>query len=255
MTKGLPGGVCPTGVFDQVTARAPRRGLRITVAVSALVHAGALAAALAASVWSVDRLRPKYVQVEWAVAPTPPPPAREAAAPAAPRPVAARRPATAQPPAVTQPVPTEPRDPTAPAPVDPGGTGTPNEPGVPGGTGTGPGVPGGSGTEPVVEPAPQKITIDALAALRISGDTQIRLPPSLLRSLSDQGVHRVDVMVRLCLSAAGTPETVEIVKSSGSAEADDRVRDGVRAWRYRPYTVNGRAVPACAGVLMRYEIE
>ncbi len=241
-------------MFDQITARAPRRGLRITVAVSALIHAGAVTAALVASVWSIDKLRPKYVQVEWAVAPAPLPPAPAAAAPAAPRPVAAKRPTPT--PTVTQPVATPTHEPT-PTPVDPGGgeqrSGT--GPGVPGGTGTGPGVPGGTGTEPVAEPAPEKITIDTLAALRTSGDTQIRLPPSVLRALADQGVRRVDVMVRLCLSPAGTPQSVEILSSSGNAEADDRVRDGVRTWRYRPYAVNGRAVPACAGVLMRYDID
>jgi protein TonB len=243
-------------MFDQITARAPRRGLRITVAVSVFLHAGAVVAALVASVWTIDKLRPKYVAVEWAEPTTPPPPPMATAAPAAPAAVSAKRPVATPAVAVTQPTTTTPTTTTTTTPtVDPGGGGPPGGT-DPGGGGTGPGIPGGTGTEPVVaEPPPEKVSIEALAALRISGDPQIRLPPSVLRALADEGVHRADIMVRLCLSASGVPQTVEILKSSGHQQADDQVRDGVRSWRYRPYTVNGRAVPACAAVLMRYEIE
>jgi TonB family protein len=243
-------------MFDRVIARPSRRGLRVTVAVSTLIYGGAIVAAVVASMWTVDRLRPKYVEVTWAAPAAPPPPPRAEAAPAAPRPVSPKRTTAAPVVALTQPKPTtEP----AHAPVEPSepSSGEPSTGEPPGGEGgpPGPGVPGGTGTEPIAIPAPTVVSIQTLAALRIAGETQIRLPPQSLRALADEGVHGVDVGVRLCLDAAGAPRSIEVVKGSGSADIDERVREGVSAWRYRPFAVNGRPVPVCTTVVMRYEID
>jgi hypothetical protein len=231
--------------------REPRRRLRVTIAVAAFVHAAGISAAIVASIWSVNKLTPKYVAVTWQPTAAPPPPPPPAAAPSPPAPVTPSAPATAR-------GPLKPDVPVTTASPLSTNTGT-GDPNAPTGTGEGiqTGIPDGTG-DPVPEPPPAPpatIDIRTLTALRISGDSMIRLPPHVLRALADQGVRRVDVPVRLCLSTDGVPTQIELGRSTGNSQGDDHIRDSVRTWRYRPYQVNGRAVPACGVVLLQYQID
>jgi len=69
-----------------------------------------------------------------------------------------------------------------------------------------------------------------------------------------QGITRPTVMAKLCLSEAGVPISVQIMKSSGYPEADSKIKNEMEQWRYRPYMVNGRAVPTCTAVTFNYVI-
>jgi hypothetical protein len=46
-----------------------------------------------------------------------------------------------------------------------------------------------------------------------------------------------------------------VVKSSGYGEADSYIVSEMRKWRYRPYTVNGTAVPVCTAIMFNYAFD
>jgi TonB family protein len=66
-----------------------------------------------------------------------------------------------------------------------------------------------------------------------------RLPPALNRS----GMI-VWGMFRICVTTDGRVSDVRIVKSA-DALVDDGWMQTIRRWQYRPYSIEGRAVPFC----------
>ena len=55
-------------------------------------------------------------------------------------------------------------------------------------------------------------------------------------------------LYKICVSEAGAVSDVSTVKSAnpeGRADLDDRWITAIKTWRYRPYQVNGAAVPFC----------
>jgi outer membrane biosynthesis protein TonB len=94
-----------------------------------------------------------------------------------------------------------------------------------------------------------------IAATRIAGVREITLPPAAKQALVASGRRQTAAAVKLCLDEAGVPTRIDIVASTGFAEADERLRYEIAAWRYRPYRVNGTAVPVCTAVTFRYQID
>jgi TonB family protein len=70
-----------------------------------------------------------------------------------------------------------------------------------------------------------------------------------------QGITQPTIMIKMCINAGGTPTSVDLVKGSGFAEADQNILTKVRDWRFRPYSVNGQPVPICTAIMFRYKIE
>lgn len=60
-------------------------------------------------------------------------------------------------------------------------------------------------------------------------------------------------VVKLCLDFEGAVDSVRLIKSSGYADYDKRIVEGVRTWRYRPYTVDGRRAKACSAITFIYK--
>jgi protein TonB len=110
-----------------------------------------------------------------------------------------------------------------------------------------------------VLPAPPKVVVDTItsvemAALRISGETQIE--PSLERKQALAAAQRYQLVVdlRVCISDLGAVTSVDVVRSSGFADYDARLVTKARAWRYRPYSLDGVAQPVCAPVRFDYRL-
>jgi TonB family protein len=58
--------------------------------------------------------------------------------------------------------------------------------------------------------------------------------------------------VKFCVSTAGAVKNVQIVKSSGYPELDQAIKSAVNSWRFRPYSVNGKAVEACTAKIFQF---
>jgi protein TonB len=118
------------------------------------------------------------------------------------------------------------------------------EGGILGGTGTGPPPP------PKAEPkiVPQR----ALEASRISGSTQIQPPNDVNVKIRRTGKAAVGVF-KMCLSDGGSVKSVRKLKGTGYPKYDAKLSREMRLWKYRPFMVNGRAVPVCTSVTFIYK--
>jgi serine/threonine protein kinase len=106
---------------------------------------------------------------------------------------------------------------------------------------------------PAPPAAPQIVAPVALDANRISGDKVI-LPDAKTQSeIARAGVGSVAGTYKLCISTEGTVSSVSPVKGTGFASYDAKIQNTIRTqWRYRPFVVNGKVVPACTAVRFLY---
>lgn len=140
------------------------------------------------------------------------------------------------------------------------------------GTGSGPGT-GPTPGDCVADCAPPKVTppeppqpprppdpprvIDSttLTHLRVSGETRIEPPDVIKLAMRRDGVDKATGTFKLCIDAAGAVTTVKSVKSTGYRDYDDALAAAIHGWRYRPFTVGGRAVQACSFVTFAFRME
>ena len=93
-------------------------------------------------------------------------------------------------------------------------------------------------TPPPAPSAPIQIPYSAyVSSRRISGD-EPRIPPAL-RSQIEAG----SAIARICVGLDGRVENVSVLRATTGM--DEPLRRAVRTWRYRPFELKGRAVPAC----------
>jgi protein TonB len=116
------------------------------------------------------------------------------------------------------------------------------------------GTVGGVGTGPV-EAKPQAVPLNAIENSMIAGDKEIHLPPPILQVMSKQGIKQAILMIKFCINGSGNVTSVDVAKSCGYSEADQNVVSKVHEWKFKPYTVNGQAVPVCSVKMFRYVIE
>jgi TonB family protein len=57
---------------------------------------------------------------------------------------------------------------------------------------------------------------------------------------------------KLCIDEQGAIDRVSLLKSTGFAAYDAKIIAEMNAWAYRPYQVNGTAVPVCTAVTFIY---
>lgn len=108
--------------------------------------------------------------------------------------------------------------------------------------------------EPPKPSRPETIAPNIAAGLRIGGNDQISAPESVRVQMLHQGKSRLIGTVTLCIDTRGRVSSARVVKSTGFDAYDARLLSEMRAWRYKPYTVNGRAAPACTAVTVVYKM-
>jgi TonB family protein len=92
----------------------------------------------------------------------------------------------------------------------------------------------------------------ALESLRVAGDKDIYPDEVTRAAIAQAGKTRLVIPLKVCVDAAGAVEQVVILKASGFPAYDEALRAGVRAWRYRPFVINGSAVKVCSIVQFMY---
>jgi protein TonB len=233
----------------------PKRGRRITVALSLALHAALATWAVVYSFWHVDVLSPPTVTVTFlnnAPPPPPPPPPPKKKTTAQTKPVTVRE--------IVQPKANEilqPKKPVEETKEDDGVEGG-EEGGVAGGVVGG--VAGGvvqavATAAPPPPPKPEDVAPKFLAP-NIAGqqlltdprkDPQYRvaLPPAL----GSAGM-RLWAMLKVCVSEEGNVSDVKVIKSM-DATADPLLQAKIKTWRYKPVSIDGHAVRFCYN--FRYE--
>jgi len=67
------------------------------------------------------------------------------------------------------------------------------------------------------------------------------------------GKDRIIGSFKLCLTVTGAISNVNMLKSTGFPAYDSKIQNKMRSeWRYKPYMVNGKAVPVCTAVTFIY---
>ena len=94
-----------------------------------------------------------------------------------------------------------------------------------------------------------------LQGLRISGDTQIQAPDTVKTEMLRDGKDRAVGTIKVCIAADGGISSVSVLGSTKYPAYDAKLVSTARSWRYRAYTVNGRAMPACSTVTFVYTIK
>jgi TPR repeat protein len=92
----------------------------------------------------------------------------------------------------------------------------------------------------------------ALEANRIAGDMNLTPPPVTKTQISRMGADGAIGSFKLCLSAAGEIDHIEMLQSTGFDGYDRTLLDGMDRWKYRPFLVNGQPRPVCTAVTFIY---
>lgn len=87
----------------------------------------------------------------------------------------------------------------------------------------------------------------------VAGIATNRAPayPEVARRRGEQG----RVMLRVSVSADGTPLDVALAETSGHASLDSAALAAVRQWRFIPATQAGKSVPAIAEIPVRFRLD
>jgi len=247
---------------------------RLTYLLSGILHGAAVLIAVAYSFWHVEEVKPPAVTVTFisaAAAPPPPPPPpalggaslaiKHRAALTRPKADAApRTPPLLQPqvePVVETPVPA-PREVVQEASKEASKEATPSSvvgqagPGKAGarmGTAGGVkgGVPGGSGT--TLSSAATFLPPFLGARQKLSG-----LDPDFPAYLRTPGA-RYKAIVKICVGTSGAVESVTVLKRAHPILDQNVITKLKQTWRFKPWTVNGAAVPFCYSANFEFTIE
>ena len=103
-------------------------------------------------------------------------------------------------------------------------------------------------------PPPTNVLPTVLQGLRISGETQVHPSSGTQTQMVHDGKSRVDGTVKLCIGTDGAVVSTKLFGTTGYPAYDAALIAAVRDWRYQPYTLAGRAVPACSTVHFVYTI-
>jgi periplasmic protein TonB len=225
-----------------------RRGwMSIFIAISVAIHVVGIAALLIRSFWVITPLEPPDTQIALAAPPPPPPPPPPASETPERIPDKVYREVdrTVQP------------DPDREIPEDivteeqfegiMGGVEGGIEGGVMGGVQGG--LAGGIGDPPPAPPSEPKVIPDAeLDARRVAGNRNI-LPDSRTQTrMQRDGRDMVTGVIRMCLTPAGSVDSLNVVRSTGYSDYDNRLLSEMRQWRYQL----NEAIPVCTTVTFNY---
>jgi len=92
-----------------------------------------------------------------------------------------------------------------------------------------------------------------LEGSRIAGEKQI-IPDDVTKTeIQRSGKDKIIGSFKLCINAGGEVTSVSMLKSTGFGAYDSRIQGKMRGeWKYKPYAVNGKAVPVCTAVTFIY---
>jgi protein TonB len=75
--------------------------------------------------------------------------------------------------------------------------------------------------------------------------------PPVSRSKGEQGT----VLLKVCVSATGAVDSVDVAKSSGFVRLDRSANDTVMRWRFHPARKSGQAIPMCYQLPIRFSLD
>lgn len=103
---------------------------------------------------------------------------------------------------------------------------------------------------------PEHVPAAVLGTLRrTAGEAQIQPPSATKNAMSRTGKDSIKAILLMCLDKSGAVTRKQIVRSSGYADYDAKLRSGVARWRYEPYRANGKPAAICTQLTFVYHQE
>jgi len=210
------------------------------------------------SIWEIEMLERPKTQVDLAVAPPPPPPPPPPPGGARPQNVQIT-PKKIKVKDIVQPVKIEKQEVTKVEDQgDPNGVEGGEIGGVAGGV-VGGDINGVAGAPPPPPPPPpppappQNVPPTLLEGSRVAGEKMIVPDDNTKTEIQRSGKDKLIGSFKLCLNLSGEVTSVTMLKSTGFPAYDGKIQGKMRGeWKYRPYAVNGKAVPVCTAVTFIY---
>jgi TonB family protein len=106
-----------------------------------------------------------------------------------------------------------------------------------------------------VPKTPTMIAPGLLRGMRISGETQIQASDVVKVQMMRDGKDKVSAMFKVCVDTAGGVSSLSRLRATGYPPYDEQLEAAIRAWRYRPYSANGVAIPVCGVVTFNYDMK
>lgn len=226
-----------------------RSGRGISFPLSVALHVLGIGGAIGASVWYVeDSPEPPVPVIFYSPRLSPPPVGTTARAGSVPRRMERRADPALPTLAVLRTVPERAQGKEGGSPENPDVSGEDAGPGDPGA------VPGGTGDDEDGQAGQDR---DADIPIPIGGDVR---PPQLVSrtepeypEVERRGRKEGTVIIEATITADGTVRDVRLLKSADTI-LDEAAKRAVLQWRYRPATLNGRAVPVYLRVTVSFRL-
>ncbi len=223
---------------------------------AAVVHVALFVVMWAKSIWEIEQLERPKTSVDLAVAPPPPPPPPPPPGGAKPQ-TQVITPKKIKVKDIVQPVKIEKQEQVVEETGSTGGVEGGEEGGVEGGV-LGGDINGVMGAPPPPPPPPpppappQNVPPTLLEGSRIAGNKNI-VPADVTKTeIQRSGKDKVVGSYKLCITTDGSVSSISQLKTTTFPAYDAKIQSEMRSWKYRPYMVNGRAVPVCTAVTFIY---
>ena len=252
--RSMPSAAAIGTTYRIATRRKAPRWAAPLLATIATGHIALFVAMWAKSIWDVEQLDAPKDLISINVAPPPPPPPPPPKGSTKPQDVQIipKKPRVRD---IIQPVVIEDRT-QVPDTGNAGGSedGTPD--GVENGVSTGaptaapPPIP--TPEPPPAPKPPPMVAPNALEQQFMTGVRNISPDETTKTDIKTSGKDRVVTKYRMCIDAGGGVTTLSLMQSSGFEDYDKKIAREMRLWRYRPFMVDGKAVPVCTVVTFIY---
>ena len=100
--------------------------------------------------------------------------------------------------------------------------------------------------------APKRVAAAFLEASRIAGNAKILPDNGTRQAMRHVGATRVTGRFQLCAAADGAVTRVTMTSSSGYPDYDQQIIKALRAWQFKPITIEGRATAVCTSIAIAY---
>jgi outer membrane biosynthesis protein TonB len=79
------------------------------------------------------------------------------------------------------------------------------------------------------------------------------LKPSLPPAMRKAGMI-LKALAKICVEKDGKVKSVQLLKATGDATVDENIKSTYMQRKYKPYQVNGNAVPFCHPVMVAFDV-
>jgi TonB family protein len=105
--------------------------------------------------------------------------------------------------------------------------------------------------DPAADVPPIVVKPDQL--VRTAGETSIPPDEKTVAAFDRAGTYGALTSWKVCIDATGAVVEASVITSSGSISWDHELADGIRAWKFKPYLVDGQPVRVCTSYTFQWK--